>query len=95
MRIVLPMQRLSLRRARTKAKLTQEQLAEKSGVDQSTISHIECGRRPNPSFDTAMRLAQALGIAPSRLRFSEPEPDEPKVNGRGDKAGQSPSGAAA
>lgn len=74
MTTVVPMKRLSLRQARTRAGLTQEQLADASRVDQTTISAIECGRRTNPSFDTATRLAAALGIAPSRLRFTAPEP---------------------
>lgn len=65
-----------LREARERAKLTQEQLAHRSGVDQTTISRIETSSDANPTFRTIDRLAKALGIARSRLRFSEPQPDE-------------------
>jgi transcriptional regulator with XRE-family HTH domain len=65
----------TLREARRRAKLTQEQLAAKSSVDQTTISSLETGRHSNPTLDTVERLAKALGIAPSRLRFTDPEQD--------------------
>jgi transcriptional regulator with XRE-family HTH domain len=55
--------------------LTQEQLADRSGVDQTYISLIERGLR-NPSDTIKARLAQALGIAPSMLRFSEALPKQ-------------------
>lgn len=64
----------TLRDARLRRKLTQDDLAAKSGVDQTHISSIEIGRRV-PSDDVKERLAKALGIAPSRIRFPEPEPD--------------------
>lgn len=65
--------------------LRQEDLAEKIGVDQTYISLLEVGRRV-PSDDVKKRLAKALGIAPSRLRFSEP--DAEKVDDTGDRPGQ-------
>lgn len=65
----------TLRAAREDAKLTQDELASLSGVAQATISSIERGTRPNPTIDTVERLAKALGIAPSNLRFSDPQPD--------------------
>ena len=43
-------------------KLTQRQLAQKSGVDHSTISRLSRGDR-TPSLRTAQRLAQSLGMA--------------------------------
>lgn len=55
--------------------LTQVDLAEKVEVDQTYISLIERGLRV-PSDDLKHRLAKALGVAPSDLRFSEPQPDE-------------------
>lgn len=42
-------------------KLTQRQLAQKSGVDHSTISRLMSGNRV-PSLRTATRLAQGLGM---------------------------------
>jgi transcriptional regulator with XRE-family HTH domain len=52
---------VALRRARKDAKLTQEQLAAKSGVDQTSISRIEV-TSSQPSEDTKKRLAEALGV---------------------------------
>jgi transcriptional regulator with XRE-family HTH domain len=54
--------------------MTQVELANKSGFDQTYISLIERGLRAPRDPDTKKRLAKALGIAPSRLRFSEPQP---------------------
>lgn len=68
------MTQLTIREAREKKRpvMTQEDLAAKSGVDQTYISLIERLLRA-PSKDIKRRLAKALGIAPSRLRFAEPE----------------------
>jgi predicted ATPase/DNA-binding XRE family transcriptional regulator len=51
-----------LRRHRAAAGLTQEDLAEKSGVSARTISDVERGLRSNVYRDTAERLASALGL---------------------------------
>jgi transcriptional regulator with XRE-family HTH domain len=85
MPIVWRMTHLTLRETRMKRGMTQDQLAEKSGVDQTTISSIEIGRR-TPSDDIKKRLAAALGTAPSRIRFTAPEPTR-KVAANRDKAG--------
>lgn len=77
----------TLREARQKAGFTQDQLAAESGVKQSTISSLERGTRRRPAYNTVIRLAQALGIAPSRLRFSEPDPDAETVAESPDKVG--------
>ena len=47
-------------RAREEARLTQEQLAERSGVSRVTINRIERGKL-NPSMKTLSRLARAMG----------------------------------
>lgn len=69
------MKEYTVREARLRARLTQDQLAEKSGLDQTTISDFETGRSANPRLDTVRRLAKALGIRPVQLRFSAPQPD--------------------
>lgn len=68
---------MTVREARISRKppMTQDELAAKSGVDQTYISLIERLLRV-PSDDIKRRLAKALGVAPSRLRFLEPQPDE-------------------
>jgi transcriptional regulator with XRE-family HTH domain len=81
-------QPLTLREAREQRRkpLTQVQLAERAEVDQTYVSLIERGLR-TPSDEIKQRLAKALGIAPSRLRFSEPQP-EATVEPSRDRAGQ-------
>lgn len=64
--------------------MRQEDLAAAVAVDQTYISLIEAGKRV-PSSDVKKRLAKALGIAPSRLRFSEPKRTVIK---RRDRSGQ-------
>lgn len=47
--------------ARTRAKLSQEQLAKKMGTSQSTIARLESGSA-KPSFSTLERFAGATGM---------------------------------
>lgn len=51
---------VAVSRAREQAHLTQEQLAERSGLSRNTIIRIERGRT-NPSMKTLERIAQAMG----------------------------------
>ena len=51
---------VAISRAREEARLTQEQLAERSGVSRVTINRIERGKL-NPSMKTLSRLARAMG----------------------------------
>jgi len=46
--------------ARKRCKMTQKELAEKTGIDQSDISKIETGNA-NPSLATLKRLAEGMG----------------------------------
>lgn len=54
-----------LRAARIAAGLNQEELFEKSGVPQGTISRIERGQSPHTTV--ALRLARALGTTVEAL----------------------------
>ncbi len=47
-------------RARTRAKLTQEEVAARMGTTQSAIARLESGRR-SPSLTTLRRFAEATG----------------------------------
>ena len=55
-----------LKELRIKQHLTQEQLAEKVGIDKTQISKIEKGNR-NLTLDTITRIASALG---AKVNFS-------------------------
>lgn len=52
--------------ARTRAKLTQSELADKMGTSQSTIARLESGKAA-PSLSTLRRIANATG---SRLEIT-------------------------
>lgn len=51
---------MTFRDLREQAKLTQEQLAEASGVHQTTISQIETGKVRDLRYSTLFALATAL-----------------------------------
>jgi transcriptional regulator with XRE-family HTH domain len=55
-----------LRRVRTERQLTQEQLAEASGLHRTEISLLERGKR-TPILDTIVAVANGLGVTPSEL----------------------------
>jgi transcriptional regulator with XRE-family HTH domain len=56
----------NLRAARAKLELTQEQVAERSGVHPTEVSRIEAGKR-DPRISTLRRLARALEVPPGDL----------------------------
>jgi transcriptional regulator with XRE-family HTH domain len=51
-----------LRQLRADAKLTQEELAERSGAHRQTIARLELGTR-QPTWETVQLLAAALGVS--------------------------------
>ncbi|WP_341538459.1 helix-turn-helix domain-containing protein [Streptacidiphilus pinicola] len=60
----------ALRGLRAAAGLTQEQLAERSGVSVRTIRRLETGALPDPRLTTLNQLAAALGVPPQALQPS-------------------------
>jgi transcriptional regulator with XRE-family HTH domain len=56
----------NLRAARKKLALTQEQVAERSGVHATEVSRIEAGKR-DPKVSTLLRLAKAVEVPPGQL----------------------------
>ena len=57
---------LNVRKAREAKELTQEKLAEKSGLDPTYISGIERGLR-NPGIKNVAKLAKSLGVTTAEL----------------------------
>jgi transcriptional regulator with XRE-family HTH domain len=55
-----------LKKARLKAKMTQEQLSFASGLDRTYISQLENDRK-SPTVDVLFRLCEALGASASKL----------------------------
>ena len=56
-----------LQKLRQKVALTQQELAERSGLHRNTIVAAEKGRRPRPS--TIRRLARALKVKPEVIEW--------------------------
>lgn len=56
----------NLREARLKLELSQEQVAERSGVHATEVSRIEAGKR-DPRVSTVERLAKAVQMPPGQL----------------------------
>ncbi len=54
-----------VRQLRRRAGLTQEELAQRSGVSVRTIRGLETGRRRNPRFASVRQLSDAMGLAPA------------------------------
>ena len=61
---------MNIKEKRERLGISQKELAEKVGMSQSFLCDIEQGRS-KPSIDTAVRLADALGI--SDIKFFETE----------------------
>jgi transcriptional regulator with XRE-family HTH domain len=57
---------VNLRAARKRLELTQEQVADRSGVHATEVSRIEAGKR-DPKVSTLRRLARAVEMPPGRL----------------------------
>ena len=61
---------VALKKLRTAAGMTQEELAERAGISARTVSDVERGLRTFVHGDTARRLAAALGMSEQdRVRF--------------------------
>ncbi len=56
----------NLRDARKRLGLTQEEVAERSGVHATEVSRIEAGKR-DPRASTLQRLAEAVEVQPGQL----------------------------
>ncbi|MCC6787806.1 MAG: helix-turn-helix transcriptional regulator [Hyphomonadaceae bacterium] len=56
----------NIRKLRVRRKLSQEQLAHDSEIDLTYLGGIERGKR-NPSLLVLVRIADQLGVHPSRL----------------------------
>lgn len=60
-----------IKELRETKKLSQEELAEKSGVSRGTISALENGVARNTTSKTLLKLAQALDTTVDRIFFAD------------------------
>jgi transcriptional regulator with XRE-family HTH domain len=62
-----------VRQFREASGLTQEQFAERAGLDYKYYQHVEAGRRPNPELITLLKLAKGTGRELwELLKFDDP-----------------------
>lgn len=61
----------NIRRMREAAKLSQQELADKSGVSKAQISRLENGSQKNPQIQTVIAIATELGTTIEELIFGE------------------------
>lgn len=76
MRVQGRIQAMELKKYRRIAGLTQKQLAQRAGVDETLISRLERGQRLKARWITIARLARALNLEPHELEPIPPAPDE-------------------
>jgi transcriptional regulator with XRE-family HTH domain len=50
-----------LKAAREERGLSLSDLTKRTGMDRSALSKLEAGQRPNPTVDTLVRYAEAVG----------------------------------
>lgn len=67
MTVTITTRAMELKKYRRIAALTQQQLADKAGVDPTIISRLERGERATASYATIVRLARALNLEPEEL----------------------------
>lgn len=60
---------ITVREARRRRNLTQEQLALLAGVRQNVISQLETGRTANPGIALVLKVARALEMPVEQLSF--------------------------
>jgi transcriptional regulator with XRE-family HTH domain len=66
-----------LKRLRTAAGLTQQELATKADLSVSAIVQIESGKIPNPRINTLRALAKAMGATLDELAGEDDDAPEP------------------
>ena len=60
-----------VREARKAANMTQEELAQKSGVSRGTIWALENGKTYGTNSTTLLKIARALGTTVDKIFFEE------------------------
>jgi transcriptional regulator with XRE-family HTH domain len=64
----------NIREAREKQSLKVSEVARRSELTISGVTSIETGRVSNPTIDTLVRIARALGVEPAELLKEAPDP---------------------
>jgi transcriptional regulator with XRE-family HTH domain len=72
----------TLKRLRSRAGLTQQELATRAGLSIALVVALEQGRRDNPRLDTLRKLAGGLGCTVGELVGDEPPKGGHKPKGK-------------
>ena len=56
-----------LRQLKKKSHMTNQQIAEKSNIPESTVARIFSGKTPNPTMTTVVAMTRAMGGSPADL----------------------------
>lgn len=67
---------IQIRKARKKAGLTQDELADRIGLSQSYVAKLERGGTDNPGSQAIMKIAESLGVTPGWLYFNREDIDD-------------------
>ncbi len=65
-----------LRQLKKKSQMTNQQIAEKSNIPESTVARIFSGKTPNPTIATVIAMARAMGGSAADLMGEADETDE-------------------
>lgn len=65
----------NLKRIRAERGISQDELAERSGVSKGQISKLEVGIQKNPVLETVVAISSALGVSIEELVFGTEGPN--------------------
>lgn len=78
----------SIRKARLEARLSQEELAQRAGINRTYLSQLENGRS-SPTLEVLEKIARALNLETTALISETPAAREPEPQYEGER-GQAP-----
>ena len=58
-----------LRQLKKQSHMTNQQIAEKSNLPESTVARIFSGKTPNPTVATVVAMTRAMGGAPAKQKM--------------------------
>ena len=61
----------NIRRIRKNAGMSQQDLAERCGISKSQLSRLESGEQKNPTIQTIIPIATAVGVSLDEIVFGE------------------------
>lgn len=65
----------NLKRIRAERGISQEELAERSGISSGQLSKLEIGTQKNPQLETVVAISAALGVSIEELVFGTEGPN--------------------